>query len=282
MDDDDVGFVFDFLTSIADSSEGADGVVAANTLPYLLEGLGSPSPDVREAAGCLTGALARHQSTAATVIAIKPCTQLVALYSRDDFEAKIAADALITIANWPDGAQAVVAAHVLDYVAEHLASQEPWVRRLACMLLQKLATHKLTTQAVMDLAPCEQLVIQLDTHDQLAFPALDALGCIAIWPNGAVAVVASKALDHLTNSLVSSWAIVRDSACRLLAALARHESTAPAVARAVPRERLVALLRDKDEDVRESAAKALRAIDDSLARVQAPTKEAGGPTINVL
>ncbi|KAJ7494063.1 hypothetical protein FB451DRAFT_1360633 [Mycena latifolia] len=153
------------------------------------------------------------------------------------------------------------------------------MRGLACQLLEKLARHKSTAGGVMDLKLCAQLVailkfIQLFSDILIimsisggtpGFYALEVLGSVANRPNGAEAVVAAKALNPLIKSLGSRSASVRESACSLLAALAQHESTGQAVARAIPRERLVVLIRD-GYFARESARKALQAIDDYLAQ----------------
>ncbi|KAJ7494065.1 hypothetical protein FB451DRAFT_1388175 [Mycena latifolia] len=209
----DVGFAFDFLTYIADSSAGAEGVVAANALPYLLERLESLSPDVRRVAGRLTGMLARYQSTAAPLIAINPWNQLVAL-SRQGRNS--APDALTIIAHWPDGAEATLAAHVLDHVPQWFTSQGHSMRDSACRFLVNLAQHKSTAGAVMDLETSAQLVtiLELDTYDYFWDPlechALEALGSFINMPNA------------------------RQSTCDLLAAIAEHESTVQAVAPAVP------------------------------------------------
>ncbi|KAJ7494113.1 armadillo-type protein [Mycena latifolia] len=280
----DVARGFELLGLIANSPVGAEGIVAANALHYLLEGLGSPSPDVRAAACGLTQALAQRQSTAAAVMDLNPCKQIVALSRQVDMDirqAQLASYALVAIANWPDGAEAAVTAQVLDHVPKWFSSWHYGTRQAACQLVEKLARHKSTVGAVMDLEPCERLVtiLELDTGNYLAFCALEALGSIANWPNGAEAVVAAKALDHLTKSLVSRLAYERRSACRLLAALARHESTVQAVAGAVPRERLVALLRNDYELARKSAAKALQALDNYLTSAQAPIDEAGEPNV---
>ncbi|KAJ7494183.1 armadillo-type protein [Mycena latifolia] len=231
----DGALAFELLSEIASySSESAEGIVAANVLHYLLDALGSPSTPMRWGACQLTDALARHESTAAAVIELHPCKQLVA-FARQAF---YASDALVAITNWPDGAEAAVAAQVLEHVP-------------TC-----------------------------DPDKYLVCHAVEALASIANWPDGAEAIVAAEVLDHLTNHLVSRFLPERESTCRLLAALARHESTVQAVTRAVPRERLVALSRKKKEHdlVRESATRALQALDNYLARVQAP----GEPTINVL
>ncbi|KAJ7494084.1 hypothetical protein FB451DRAFT_1551287, partial [Mycena latifolia] len=109
----DVALGFDLLWYIAYSSEGAEGVVAANALPYLLDGLGSPSSSVRWRACQLMQVLAEHESTAAAVIELHPCKHLVSLsrqVTAGTAEVSYASDALVAIANWPDGAEAIVAA----------------------------------------------------------------------------------------------------------------------------------------------------------------------------
>ncbi|KAJ7494019.1 hypothetical protein FB451DRAFT_1551265 [Mycena latifolia] len=134
---DDVGFVFDFLTDFALSSEGAEGVVAAQVPDYLLDGLGSPNGHVRLAACLLTQALARHECTAAAIITVNPCNQLMALAKQllllfafylptqidnhhssmdtPEYEADLATEALIATATWPAGAEAIVAPLVLHH-----------------------------------------------------------------------------------------------------------------------------------------------------------------------
>ncbi|KAJ7494121.1 hypothetical protein FB451DRAFT_1164999 [Mycena latifolia] len=171
------------LRSIADSVEGADGVVAANAPHYLLEELGSPSSSICRGACHLIGILARHEFTAAAPIAINPYNQLMALsrqvlllftshvptqiYNSDsamattsEHDPDIATGALIAIATWPDGAEAIVAPLVIHH-AEWLASPDSRRRASACMLLAQLAWHKSTTEAVLHLKLCERLVTLL-------------------------------------------------------------------------------------------------------------------------
>ncbi|KAJ7494021.1 hypothetical protein FB451DRAFT_1215862 [Mycena latifolia] len=149
--------------------------------------------------------------------------------------------------------------------------------------MKNLAPHRSTAGAVMDLYPDEQLVIQLYTDDYpwhtLGYLPCETLEALANSPSDAGAVVAAKVLDLLREELVSRWASVRESACTLLAALARYESTAPAVACAVPREQLVALSRDEDFGVALNADRALQALDDYLASAQAPNDDAGEPNV---
>ncbi|KAJ7494174.1 hypothetical protein FB451DRAFT_1551334 [Mycena latifolia] len=234
----------------------------------------------------ITELIPRYQSTAATVIDLNPCQHLVAISrqvdSAADYDARCASDVLVAISNWEDGAEAAVAAQILEHIPKRFASPYIWMRESACRLLANLARHKSTAGAVMDPKLCAQLVTILeisDPDDYLAFYTLEALVKIANWPTGAEAVVAAKVLDHTATGLESRYEPVRRSTCDLLAALARHESTAQAVARAVPRERLIALLRDEDYFVRECADKALQVINDYLARTQVPMDEPGEPNV---
>ncbi|KAJ7494017.1 hypothetical protein FB451DRAFT_1360618, partial [Mycena latifolia] len=141
---------FDLLRRIADSSEGAEGIVAANALHYLLDGLASPSVHLRLAVFQLMDALLQHESAAAAVINHHPCKQLVTLSSTGEssYEALLVFRALVAIANWPDGGEAAVAAQVLDHVPTWFASQHSWRRELTFRLLENLARHKSTAPAV--------------------------------------------------------------------------------------------------------------------------------------
>ncbi|KAJ7494208.1 armadillo-type protein [Mycena latifolia] len=163
----DVKLVFDLLRGAANSLAGAEGVVAANVLHYLLDGLGSPNSWVRLAACQLARALARHHFTAAAVIDLDPFKQLLALCRQVTmdtlpYEALVASRALVAIANWPDGAEATVAAQILDHVPQWFTSPRPSMHRSRCWLLENLAQHKSIAGAVMDLAPCERLVTILE------------------------------------------------------------------------------------------------------------------------
>ncbi|KAJ7494161.1 armadillo-type protein [Mycena latifolia] len=275
-----VALGFNFLSQIANSSESAEGVVAANALHYLLDGFESPSSSVRWWACQLTQALASHEFTAAALIAINPCNQLIALsWNTPMHEAYFTTEALLAIAAWPDGAAAIVAP-LLHHGVPWLASPDSWRRGAAYMLLEKLVRHKSTAEAVLDLKPCEGLVTALALNAKPAVRnALDALASIADWPKGAEAAVAAKVLNHLPKRLGSRRPGYRRSACNLLAALVQHKSTMQAVVRAVPHEHLVALLRDKDDIVRAKAKSTVHAINNYLASAQAPTHGAGEPNV---
>ncbi|KAJ7494028.1 armadillo-type protein [Mycena latifolia] len=278
-DEYEAGLATEVLIAIATWPDGAEAIVALLVLHHV-EWLASPDSWRRVLACMLLEALARHKSTAQVLLDLKPCERLITFLS-DERTGTAALPALTRIANWPTGAAAVVAAQVLDHVHKWFASRHPYIRLSAYQLFETLARHKSTAGAVMDLGLCAQLItiLELYADDYLVLAALDALGSIAIWPNGPEAIVAAKVLHHLPKGIASRWARARQSSCDLLATLARDKSTAQAVARAVPREQIFALLRDPHPDVRESADKALQAFDDYIASAQAPNDNAREPNV---
>jgi hypothetical protein len=66
---------------------------------------------------------------------------------------------LAMIAQWLDGARAMVDAKVQDHILGLLKSQSWGVRRHTCLLTEKLAAHELTAPAVLELNLLKQLVI---------------------------------------------------------------------------------------------------------------------------
>ncbi|KAJ7450961.1 armadillo-type protein [Mycena galericulata] len=94
--------------------------------------------------------------------------------------------------------------------------------------------------------------------------AVDTLSHISIDLVDARAVINAGALDFVTKLLKSPRAVVRISMCSLLANLGSYESTAVAVVCVGACIKLVALLREDDVDVIESAIFALSHIANSL------------------
>ena len=70
-----------------------------------------------------------------------------------------------------------------------------------------------------------------------------ALTKIAVWPNGAQAILAATTLVHITKFLESPDAKVREWTCDTVGKLSRHQSTAVAVLAVKPCPKLVDLLR---------------------------------------
>ncbi|KAJ7476485.1 armadillo-type protein [Mycena latifolia] len=242
------------LTRITDSPNGAAAAVEAGAPHLVANLLESPIPAVRNHA----------------------CEILVDVW--DDFISELAFGALIRIAHWPGGAEAAVAAKVLDSCAEWLGSPVDWVRRITntadgaqaavaakvlrhvthrlmssvpqiristCELLVKLARHQSIAAAVLDIKPCERLVALLIDND-VAAEAFHALCNIANSQDGAEAVVASKVRDHLAEGVVSHAPDIQGAAWTFLHRPQAYESTAAAVLAIIPCERLGTLLSDSD------------------------------------
>ncbi|KAJ7448788.1 armadillo-type protein [Mycena latifolia] len=183
--------------------EGAEAAVAAKVLDHVAEGLDSHMHRVRQSARELLHNMGRHEDSSV---------------ADDAFEA------ISSIANSASGAEAAVAAQVLDYVVQRLASPATWIRGSACRLIGKLAAHTCTAGAVVDVNPCEGLVSLL-RDGYIVEEAFDALSHIANLPDGAEAVVAAKALGHVPTLLASPLNRVRGSACKFVEILASHTST---------------------------------------------------------
>ncbi|KAJ7478492.1 hypothetical protein FB451DRAFT_1396261 [Mycena latifolia] len=165
--------------------------------------------EIRSQRSIILWNLASHRSTAI-------CEKLMTL-SRDtnvaDNVAEEAFDVLSDIAISPDGAEAAVAANVLDYVAEHLISPESPQRRSE---------------------------------------ALAALSSITSSPEGAKSAVAANVLDHVPKWLAIGPPEGRRSAYIMLQRLAQHECTAAAVLDMRPCELLVTRLSNRDSNAKDA------------------------------
>ncbi|KAJ7697851.1 armadillo-type protein [Mycena rosella] len=116
-------------------------------LPVMLK---SQNDGVRRVICELLGALACHKTSAAAV-------------DEHPWVIESAAHALAQLAQWPCGAQAAVAAMVLDCIDDLFRSPNATVLHHTCWILARLACHDTLTTAVATLAvnPCVQLVFLL-------------------------------------------------------------------------------------------------------------------------
>ncbi|KAJ7782220.1 armadillo-type protein [Mycena maculata] len=188
----------------------------------------------------------------------KPDTPRVHRTNPPDVEAHTTARVLLTVAVWPDGAQAAVDAKVVDCLTELLQSPSVEVQKACCRLIQWLLQHDSIAPAVLTTNPCVPLVSLLHTMDvTVVKAALETLGDVAWLPDGATAVIEAKALEYLAELLGSPAVSVRESACYLVGDLADHSSTAPIIINMNPCVRLVSLLHDKEVDVVSAALFAL-------------------------
>ncbi|KAJ7483751.1 armadillo-type protein [Mycena galericulata] len=234
------------LMKIARWPDGAQVLSRTNVLDYVPELLESLDADVRKCSCSLVGNLARHESIPPTVLDGKLCTHLVSLL-RDGHAEVIeqATYALMHIAHWPDGAQAVFDAKLPYFFHELLESSNPEVRQISCRLVGNVAGHmKPFVPNVSKL--CTELVSLLrDSVDEVVQWAAYALAEISRWPDGAQAVVDAKLPDILEELLECSNADVRRITCWLVGNLAAHiESFVPKVMKSKLCMEFVSLLHD--------------------------------------
>ncbi|KAF7356829.1 hypothetical protein MVEN_01018400 [Mycena venus] len=250
------------LSQIALWPDGAQAIVEAKVLDHVWGLFESPYSDIRKRTCGLVGILALHQSTAAAILKLNPCVQLVSLLRDNDPEVIFRATYTLTqISHSLDGAKAIVDANVLDHVEVLLRSMSPNTLEWSCKLLARLAEHEFIVHAILKLNLCMQLVSLFRHEDPgVIVEAMYALSQIARWPNGAWAIVEAKALNHASSSLQSPSPNVRKEICNLLGRLAGYASTAPKILDLKPCERLVSLLSEDASGAVESATYALSRI----------------------
>ncbi|KAJ7656231.1 armadillo-type protein [Mycena rosella] len=201
-------------------------------LPTATELLTSRDTNVRVLTCSMLRHLAQHETTAAAVLAINPCTQLESLL-RDDNHAVVegAANALFWIAHSPE------------------------------------ARHESTSAAVLAVKPCRQLASLLwDDQRAVVESAEKALFSITHSIEGSQDL---DALECVAELLESQNAQVIRSTCELFVRLSSQETTAVSVLQVNPCPQLISLLHDENQAVLLSASEALYWIAKSPEGAQA-------------
>ncbi|KAJ6523396.1 armadillo-type protein [Mycena vulgaris] len=214
------------LYRIAKSSQGAQSVVDANVLDYVPELLKSRSVWVRILTCKILGDLARHHSTAADVLGINPCAQLVSILRDQNLSVvESAAYALCWIAKWPGESHTVVALNALHSMAALLQSPDDAVRMWTCKMVGHMAGYKSTLIAVLRTSPI--MVMQLTslcryTDTYVRANAVFALAKISESREGVATLAAT--IPHVSVLMDSQNREVNLHTCRLLRNLARYQS----------------------------------------------------------
>ncbi|KAJ6593244.1 armadillo-type protein [Mycena capillaripes] len=146
------------LVKISLLSGGAQAVVTAEPVDYLLGLLESPIKRVRNAACRLLGAQAACASIVPAILQLKLCPRLVSfLRTEDVLPATIA---LCGVARSSDsrGAQAIVDANAQDFFQELLESPNKRVQEWACRLVGNLSHLESIAPIILKLNICPQLV----------------------------------------------------------------------------------------------------------------------------
>ncbi|KAJ7753506.1 armadillo-type protein [Mycena metata] len=130
------------LIQISRDLDGAKAVLEAGALELLSRLLESYDPRIRRDCCWTLAWLASYSLTRGAVIAAEPCARLVALLGDGHVDViDGACFALLQIFSSPDGARAVVAVGMLDFIPELLESANTDVRRWAACIVTKLALH---------------------------------------------------------------------------------------------------------------------------------------------
>ncbi|KAJ7456245.1 armadillo-type protein [Mycena galericulata] len=188
------------LEQIARWPYGARAVADANA-DYFMELLKSRDASIQRRSCKLIGIMAGQRSIASVISESKICVQLVSLVRHRNTDVIVSATAaLVHIAKWEDGAQAVLAANALPYVTKLFVSQSDWVRIWACRLLGNLASHTSTGPATLDLYLFPVLTSLLRHKNVVArTSATFALARLSDWPNGIPASAKTYVLEALRN-----------------------------------------------------------------------------------
>ncbi|KAJ7478327.1 armadillo-type protein [Mycena latifolia] len=247
------------LKSISGSLEAAEASIAANVLDHLPGLLQSSSAGVREWTCVVLAVLARHDSIRGLIVRVPLCPQLVSLLRDENIEVTWRALwALKSISELFEGAQAAIAANVLDCMPDLLRSSSAGVREWTCLVLAVLATHSTIRDAIVRIKPCPQLVSLLsDENFDVTRRALWALESISKSLEAAKAAMAVHVLDYLPGMLGSTG--VRRRTCKVLAELAWHDSIRATIVEIKLCPQLVSLL-NTNPPVCRNAARALAQI----------------------
>ncbi|KAJ7488353.1 armadillo-type protein [Mycena latifolia] len=250
------------LAAITECREGSEAAVNEGLLDGVIELLDSPNHHTRRWACKALGEMAHNESTAPAVLASSPFMRLVLLLrDADAYVIENAIFALSEMTQWLQGIQDAVDAKILESVLELLGSPNARTCKWTCYMLGNLAHNELTVAAVLEVNSTPSLVSLLQDKDaDVLQSAIFALSGIIKYPHGRRIAVAAKMLAYLKQLLKSPHVDARTWACKTLGQFAHHRQTAMAVLDVKPCTQLASLLRDSDEETRESASYALARI----------------------
>ncbi|KAJ7221250.1 armadillo-type protein [Mycena pura] len=272
--------VLNSLAKKVKEEDNACDVVDSGVLPCVPELLDSGDAAVRVQTCVLLGKLA-YEATLLNILGLNLCPRLVSL---DDSEhivvVRAAAYALSRVSRWPNGAQAVIDAKVLDYIATLLGPPEAQICEDACVdeevvegaayALSRVSRWPNGAQAVIDakvldyiatlLGPPEAQICEdacVDENIGVVEGAVHALSQVSKWPGGAQAAVDAKVLDYIAELFQSQSALIFQWMCQLVGHLVSSESAAPAALATTPWTWLILCLHSESDLVRTNAAFAL-------------------------
>ncbi|KAJ7624022.1 armadillo-type protein, partial [Mycena polygramma] len=218
------------LRTRAISEEEAPTVVEwLSSDPWIvMELLDSFDVEIRRWGCTILAGVSGYEAETGAIVTIEPCRRLIALLS----DTAVWEEAICTLAKTrgkAEGAQTVVEADALLHAPYLLKSTNAQVRRWSCQLLGNLARHDSTATAVLQIAPCPQLVSLSKQDNQIHSCAMYALSMISNRPDGALAVVNANVRELITELLTSSNLQTLGWTSVMLECLAEHQPAAFAV-----------------------------------------------------
>ncbi|KAJ7496291.1 armadillo-type protein, partial [Mycena galericulata] len=249
------------------SGDDARTMLHSRILEDVPEVLQSPDSRMRSLTCRLLGTLCRWEPTVVLTLSTNPCIWLVdRLHDNDPEVISDALSALCRFSMSPDGAQAVVNAHVLDCVPLLLQSSIPRICQHTRNMVEHLSFCESDATAS---AACVQLLYLSRNKDANCVEwAVRVLCDMARRADGAQVCLDANVLSRVDELLESPDSKVRSCTCKLLRNLARHPSTAAIMCEPHTCSQLVYCLRDQ-ASVIEEAADALGQISQWPAGAQA-------------
>ncbi|KAJ7148357.1 armadillo-type protein [Mycena filopes] len=239
----------DILTRLELNRE--DALLVAGSLmvdsDLLTQMFKSPASGIRGLVRDILGKVAFAQWHEVAVLAVQPCVQLISLPSTDMDARNYAIYALSRIGEWPDGAQTISNAKVIEmgFLSPLLNSSDSVTRELVINMLGKLAQHQSTGPVVLRLKPCSWMMSFLsDRNMGVSRSTIYALSIISRPSDGAQAVVTSSDIvAHAAQMLHSHDTETRRWARAMFRNVSIYPTTAKALLLVEPFPRFVELLR---------------------------------------
>ncbi|KAJ6502785.1 armadillo-type protein [Mycena vitilis] len=215
------------VSSAASTLKAAESLIDADGLDYLSQLLASPDRHDRAEGRKLITNLASHDL--GRTYGPRLCVWLVSfLRGLEHDVVEAATQALSLLAKSVEGAEMVINANALDYLAESLSSPDRYVWEWPWKLVMNLASHNLGPSYRSRLCGWLVSFLRIAEHDVVE-AATHALSLVAKSLQGAKTVIEAEAANYLRQLLKSERAEIRTQTWVLMKQLASHERTAPTI-----------------------------------------------------
>ncbi|KAJ7753004.1 armadillo-type protein [Mycena metata] len=218
------------LWGFTEFAEGARAIVSSGQLERVLKLLDSPVEKIRRWLCGMLGNLVRHEQVTVAGLTMSTCRQLLALLS-DEYMPAPAMDVLLEISKWPDGAQKMVDAGILESISSLLGSEfDRPGRTSACKVLGYLVRCEFVVEAVIASKSFAALVHLLSDERIQTEIVLSTIRESSLRSGALDALAATDILNHRLQLVDSPNPRIRQWTCEILARLAHKASAATIVA----------------------------------------------------